>query len=287
MDSEGFLRVGGLQIFYRSEGEPAKGTVLGLHGGPGGTYDYLSPLFDLARHGYRVVLYDQTGGGKSEVPKDKSSYTVERFVEEVEGVRKALGLRKFHLYGHSWGGMLAQAYALNYQRNLSSLIISGSTASIPEFDAEMEKIFLTLPADVRKKVTKYESAGDFENPELLAAYDVFNRRHQCRLDPWPEAVQWAFAHFSRPVGETMFGPYLVKVTGNMRYWDVTDRLGKLKLSTLIICGDLDFLTPRLHHIMHRKIRGSKLVVLKGISHASMWEARDDYIKALRVFLDRI
>ncbi len=83
----------------------------------------------------------------------------------------------------------------------------------------------------------------------------------------------------------MFGPYTMQVTGNMRYWDVTDRLGALKLSTLIICGDLDFLTPRLHHIMHRKIKGSKLVVMKGISHASMWEGRDEYIKALRVFLD--
>ena len=85
----------------------------------------------------------------------------------------------------------------------------------------------------------------------------------------------------------MFGPNMIAVSGNMRYWDVTEKLGTLKLPSLIICGDKDFLTPRLHEILHRKIRGSKLVVMKGVSHGSMWDARKAYIRHLADFLNSL
>ena len=283
MDPEGFVTVGGFRMFYRSEGEPVKGTLLGLHGGPGGTYDYLTPLFDLAKNGYRVVLYDQSGGGKSQRLKDPSLYTIERYVQEVEGVRKALGLGRVHLYGHSWGGMLAQAYALEHQANLASLILSGTACSIPALMAEGKKVFEGLPADVKKTVTKYEALGDYENPEYLAAIEKFNHIHQA-LDPWPETLKFVFDNFSPPVSMTMFGPSLVAVSGNMRYWDVTDRLPSLRVPTLIICGDRDFLTPKLHEAIHGKIKGSKLVVMKGVSHGSMWDDRRGYVGHLASFL---
>ena len=285
MEPEGFLSVGGFRIYYRSEGDPARGTVLGLHGGPGGCYDYLTPLFDLAKEGYRVILYDQSGGGKSERLRDASLYSIERYVEEVEGVRKALKLRKVHLYGHSWGGMLAQAYALKYQSNLTSLILSGTTSSVPALAEESAKVFQTLPSAVREKVAKYEGAADFENPEYLGAVDTFNHRFQALVDPWPATLKYSFETFSLPVTNTMFGPYMVAITGNMRYWDVTDKLGKLKVPCLIICGDRDFLTPRLHRTMYEKIRGSRLVIMKGVSHGSMWDARDAYVKHLADFLN--
>jgi proline iminopeptidase len=287
MYPEGFLTIGGFRIFYRSEGKPVRGTLLGLHGGPGGSYDYLVPLFDLAGSGYRVVLYDQSGGGKSERLKNPALYNIERYVEEVEGVRRALKLGKVHLYGHSWGGMLAQAYALKYQANLSSLILSGTTPSIPALMQEGEKVFRSLPADIRKAVTKYESEGDFENPEYLAAIDKFNHMHQALVDPWPQALKHVFEGFSIPVGNTMLGPNLATVSGNMRYWDVTDRLRALKIPCLIICGDRDFLTPKLHRLLQRRIRGSKLVVMKGVSHGSMWDARAVYVGHLKKFLDSL
>ncbi|MDG6899060.1 MAG: proline iminopeptidase-family hydrolase [Nitrososphaerota archaeon] len=284
MDPEGFLTIGGFRVFYRSEGEPRRGTLLGLHGGPGGCYDYLAPLFDLAERGYRVVLYDQSGGGKSQRLNDPSLFNIERYVEEAEGVRSALELGRVHLYGHSWGGMLAQAYALKYQANLSSLILSGTTSSVPMLVAEGEKVFRALPAYVRNTVTKYEALGDYENPKYLAAIERFNHTHQA-LDPWPEALKYVFENFSQPVGLTMFGPNLISVSGNMRYWDVTDRLSSLKVPCLVICGDKDFLTPRLHETLHEKIRGSRLIVMKGVSHGSMWDARGAYVRHLAGFLD--
>ena len=282
---EGFIRVGGLSVYYRSQGKPAKGTLLALHGGPGGSYDYLTPLLGLEQRGFRVVLYDQSGGGKSEVPKDRSNFTMEHFVEEVEGVRSALDLGKVHLYGHSWGGMLAQGYALKHRKNLRSLTLSGTTPSIPMLESEMEQIFEKLPPKLKAAVNKYEPIGDYQNPEYVAAMDVFNHMYQCRLDPWPETLVYSFNHFSVPVGETMFGLNLVKVTGNMKYWDVTSQLRKLRVPCLVICGDHDFLTPRLHKELHKAIRGSKLVILKGVSHGSMWEAPGPYLGAIEKLLN--
>jgi len=214
--------------------------------------------------------------------KDPALYTIERYVEEVQGVRKALKLGKVHLYGLSWGGMLAQAYALKYQSNLQSLILSGTTSSIPLWEKELQS---SLPADIRKAVTKYESEGDFQNPEYLAASEKFYRLHFCLLDPRPETLQYVFENFSFSVLNTMLGPNMVTISGNMRYWDVTERLRTLKVPCLIICGDKDFLTPRLHELLHRNIRRSKLVVMKRVAHISMWEAREAYIRLIADFLD--
>lgn len=279
--------MGGLKLFYRSVGKAKRGTLLALHGGPGGSYDYLYPLFDLAEAGYRVVIFDQSGGGKSEVPKDRALFTVEHFVAEVEGIRSELNLGRVHLYGHSWGGMLAQEYALKFQRNISSLILSGTTSSVPALEREMERVFRRMSKKAQDAVAKYEAAGDFDNPEYSKAVDEFNRKHQCRLDPWPLTLKFAFEHFSRPVGETMFGLNLVTVSGNMKYWEVTGRLSRIRVPTLVLCGEHDFLTPKLHQEIQRKIGGSKLVVLKGASHGAMWEKRRAYVGALRGFLSQI
>jgi len=287
VDPEGFLHVRGLKIYFRSEGEADKGTLLCMHGGPGYTYDYLTPLFDLARFGYRVVIYDQAGSGKSGIPKDPARYTIESFVEDAEGVRRALGLKKIHLLGFSWGGMLAQAYALEYQRNLASLILSGTTPSVPLLKQEAARLFRALPADARETITKHEKTGEFDNPEYAKALEEFQRRHTLRVSPAPDPLTYSDEHLNREVGRVMFGPNLVEVTGNMRYWDVTERLGELRVPCLVMCGEHDFLSPKLHRVLHRKIRGSKLVILKGASHLSMWEKRDAYIKTVAGFLDSL
>ena len=127
--SEGHAKVLGFKLYYRSFGRPDKGTVLGLHGGPGGTHNYLLPLTDLVQFGYRIVLYDQIGCGKSERPKSAKHYTQSRAVDEVEGVRRALRLGRIHLFGSSYGGVLALDVALKYQKSLRSLMISSGFAS--------------------------------------------------------------------------------------------------------------------------------------------------------------
>jgi proline iminopeptidase len=214
---------------------------LTLHGGPGASHDYLLPLSKLAEFGVTVFFYDQFGCGRSEEPSDASKFSVEYAVEEVEEVRrKAFGGEKIHLYGSSYGGMLALAYALSYQSNLNGLMVSGGLYSVPFAVKEMRRLKSELPADTRAVLEKYEKAGDYMNPEYLAAVDVFYRRHVLRLASWPEEVLRSFKYIQeRRVYALMNGPNEFTITGTIRDYDITDRLHTIHVPTLITAGEFD------------------------------------------------
>jgi len=285
--SEGYLNVEGHQFFYRSFGEPSKGTVLCLHGGPGATHDYMLSLTDLTEFGYRVIFYDQLGCGKSDVPKNTALFTVERAVEEVEIMRKALKLAKINLVGSSWGGMLAIAYALQYQKNLKSMVTIGGLASVPRTTAEMQKMKSQLPDDVQAVMRKYEETGDYENPEYLKAVEVFYRKHLCRLNEWPKELVYSLDHISKPVYLTMNGPNEFTIIGNIRYWDVTHLLHKIHVPTLVTGGKFDEVSPVEARSIHRGIKGSRLVTFQKSSHLPMWEERERFMTVVRKFLDGV
>jgi len=277
----------GFNLFYKVIGEPTMGTILCLHGGPGGTHDYMLPLADLAQRGYRVVFYDQLGCGKSELPKNVTLFTVERAVEEVEGIRRALGLGKVILLGSSWGGMLAIAYALKYQKNLKSIVTIGGLASVPLTTAEMDRMKRELPAEIVEILTRYEQEGDFENPEYLKAVQVFYRQHLCRLPEWPKELLYTMEHTSRPVYHTMNGPNEFTTIGNIRYWDATSQLHKIRVPTLVMGGRYDEVSPKVARSIHKGIKRSKLVTFRNSSHLPFWEEREKFMGVVRRFLDNV
>ena len=284
---EGYVKILGFNLFYRTYGRPTKGTVLCLHGGPGATHDYLLSLEDLAQFGYRVVLIDQLGCGKSDRPRGTGLYTIAHNVEEVEGVRRALRLGTVHLMGSSYGGALAIATALKYQRNLRSLIVTGGLASVPLTVREMRRLVNRLPPKVRETIAKYEALEDYRNPKYLAAVDVFYRRYVCRLPVWPREVTYSFEHLSGPVYFTMNGPNEFTIIGTIKDWDVTDQLPRIHIPTLVTVGRYDEVTPRVAESIHRGITGSKLVRFEKSAHLAMWEERSHYIEVLRNFLDGV
>jgi len=274
-------------LFYRVFGEARRGTVLCLHGGPGATHDYLLPMADLIEYGYKVVFYDQLGCGRSEMPDDTSLFTVERGVEEVEGIRRALNLGRIHLMGSSYGGLLAIAYALKYQENLKSLIISSGLASVPLAVAEMQRLKSELPPEIQETLRKYEEIGDYENPEYLKAVQEFYKRHLCRLPEWPKELVYTMEHMSKPVYYTMNGPNEFTIIGTLKDWDVTDQLHKIRVPCLITVGRYDEVTPKVAESMHQRIKGSKLVIFENSSHVAMWEEREKFIEVVRKFLEEV
>jgi proline iminopeptidase len=230
---------------------------------------------------------DQLGCGKSDRPRGTSLYTIAHNVEEVEGVRKALRLGKIHLMGSSYGGALAIATALKYQRNLRSLIITGGLASVPLTVREMQRLVTRLSPSARAAIAKYEAAGDYENPKYLAAVMEFYRRYLCRLPVWPREVSYSLEHMSRPVYHTMNGPNEFTIIGTIKDWDVTDQLPKIKVPTLVTVGRYDEVTPVVAKSIHRGIRGSRLVQFEKSSHLAMWEERTRYIEVVRDFLNAV
>src|SRR6266436_9015178 len=121
-------------------------------------------LLPLARHN-RLIFIDERGSGRSQKLEHATGYTVENMVEDVEGVRQALGLGKISLLGHSYGGALAQAYALKYQRNLSHLILGSTFASTRELNEALAKMKAEMDPKDRERVNALEAAGLFNKGE--------------------------------------------------------------------------------------------------------------------------
>ncbi len=282
--TEGYVDVGPGRIWYESAGDGP--TLMLLHGGPGAPSDYLIPLMVLADEGYRVVRYDQLGSRRSDKPDDPTLWQVARFVEELETVRRELDLGPMHLLGQSWGSFLALEYALQHQDGLKSLVLYSGAASTAECVAGMDSLRRQLPEETQQQLASYEAAGDTDHPLYLSALDVLYRRHLCRLDPWPELLEESMDHMAKPVYNTMWGPNEFTCAGNLWDWDRTNRLGEIRVPTLITCGRYDEVVPSCSETMQRGIPGAELVIFEESSHLAHFEEPDRYLGVLRDFLRR-
>jgi proline-specific peptidase len=283
---EGYLEVPGGRVWYRAVGEQSDATpLLCLHGGPGFTHYYLEPLEALAEH-RRVIFYDQLGCGRSDQPDDLSLWTVDRFVEELAQVREALGLEKLHLFGSSWGGMLAMQYTLDRRPELASLTLCGSPASMIRWVSDCEELLAEEPAEVRQVIREHEAAGFTACPEYQSAILGFYRKHVCRLRPWPAGLERSFAEAGYVVYNTMNGPSEFTVTGTLKTWSVMDRLAEISVPTLLVGGRYDECTPGHLTEMHSRIPRSQLVIIEDASHLCFAEQPAQFNDIINEFMDR-
>ena len=283
---EGHVEVKGIKLHYERFGKGNRHRLLTLHGGPGGTHDYLLPLADLAAHDFDIVFYDQFGCGKSDDPKNESDYSLEYAVEEVEGVRKRFfGDSKVNLFGNSWGGMLSLAYAIKYQDRLITLTSSSGLSSIPETVKEMHRLISYLPENHRKAIEEHEEKGDFGHPDFVAATNYFMRQHLLRRDEVPDEISRMMEMTnSRGTYLKMNGPSEFTIIGSIKDIDFTNQLHVIKVPTLITCGKYDEVTPNIAETLHRNIGGSELEVFPESSHLQFWEEREDYMRRLSDFI---
>lgn len=263
--------------------------MLTLHGGPGFTHEYLECFEDfLPQAGIEFYYYDQLGSFYSDQPKDKSLWNVERFREEVEQVRTALGLDNFILYGSSWGGMLGMEYALKYQQHLKTLVISNMTASVSSYLEYLNELRGRLPLKMQEILNKYENLGEYNAPEYQ---EVLSKRlymkHFCRVDPWPEPVERCIKHVNNDVYNTMQGANEFVVTGTFKDWDRWNDICSIKVPTLLFVGRYD--TMRVEDIqkMGKLIPNSRVVICENGSHLSMYDDQKTYFRALIRFIQDV
>jgi L-proline amide hydrolase len=289
---EQFIAIDGHRVWTRRVGTasaPDRLPLVLLHGGPGVPSDYLEPLEQLAADGREVIRYDQLGCGRSDHPDDPALLQVERFVAELAEVREALGLDRLHLYGQSWGGMLALEVALSGAPGIASLVLSNAPASMPLWVAETMRLRRALPADVQAVLDALEQAGSTDSPAYQEAMMAFYGRHVCRLDPWPDCLVRSFSAMEEDprVYQAMCGPSEFHITGSLRDWDVSDRLGEIRQPTLVIGGQFDEATPTITEALHRGIPHSEWVVLDDCSHLCHLEQPEAYRSLLSQFLQRV
>jgi proline iminopeptidase len=292
---EGFVDANGALIYYKTIG---RGTPLViLHGGPGATHDYFLPyLLPLCRQ-HQLIFIDERGSGKSEKLEDASAYTVENMVEDIEALREALKLGRIALLGHSCGGVLAQAYGLKYQQNLTHLILCSTFHSTIKMNEVFHRIKENMPLELRQRIDGMEKVGLFGHgkeyekrrytPEyMIAAWGegyfpyLYQNRPDPSYDPLTSGFAWdVYYEMWGRRGEFM-------IDGNLKSVEYGNRLSSIKVPTLITVGDHDECAPWLSEEMHKAIPGSKLVVLPKSGHMTFVDQPDMFIRAVNDFLQR-
>jgi proline iminopeptidase len=260
--------------------------VLTLHGGPGATHSYLE-CFEkfLPQAGIEFYYYDQLGCGFSEKPADASLWSLDRFRDEVEQVRGALGLDNFILYGHSFGAMLAIEYALRYPMTLRKLVLSNMTASSLDYDTYLHQLRSTVSPEVREKMDQFEKDSRYDDPQYEALVREFlYAKNGCRLDPFPEPVERTSKLLAKAVYNTMHGPNVFLTTGNLKLWDRWTDLMRIQTPTLTIGSRWDQVDPtEVEKEAHKLPRGRYAFCSNG-SHMSMWDDQQSYFDQLIPFL---
>ena len=285
-DEEGKIGVSGHRVWYRRVGEGGIPLLL-LHGGPGAGHDYLEPLAGLAES-RTVIFYDQLGCGRSDQPDDPSLWRIERFVQEVDTVRDALGLDQVHILGQSWGGWLAIEYMLGAPQGVEGLVLASTSASIPQFVDEAQRLIGEMPEAIANAIRQHEASGEYDHPEFLAAVDAFEQRHVCRLDPWPAALlrtsENLKAEGGRRVYNTMNGPTEFTIIGSLKGWNRVNRLHEITVPTLITVGRYDEITPTCAETIHQGIANSQVAVFEESAHCAHLEETEAYLATVGEFL---
>ena len=285
---------GTFRVWTKRVGNNPRIKVLLLTGGPGLSHAYLE-AFDsfFPGAGIQYYYYDQLGTGYSDHPKDVGLWTLPRAVEEVEQVRRALGLDRhnFYLYGHSWGGVLALQYALKYQQHLKGLIISNMMASGPAYNAYAHRVLMPkMDQAALAEILKLEKEGKTGDPRymqlLMANYYT---RHVLRMPPaqWPEPVTRALDHVNEAMYVRMQGPSEMGLGGRLTHWDVSKQLGDIRVPTLTIGARYGTMDPKYMRWMAGQVQHGRYLYCPHGSHLAMYDDQAIYMAGLIRFIDDV
>ena len=280
------VNAGKNKVWTKKVGDGAVKVLL-LHGGPAFTHAYLEAFESfLPEAGIEFYYYDQLGCGNSDIPQDPSFWNLPRFLTEVEEVRQGLGLDRFVLYGHSWGGILALEYALHYQQHLRGLIISNMTASSAAYLKHMNVLKKQmLPQAKVDRLNELESKQAYASPEYesIIQEDLYPQM-LCRLQPWPEPVTRSIANHNDAIYTQMQGKSEFEVTGNLKTWDRWSRLHEIRVKTLTIGSKYDEMDPDDMRKMSQLVQNGLYAFCPNGSHLCMWDDQAIYFRQLLAFL---
>ena len=295
----GSVQAAGVQMISLKEGykvwtkrfgnSPMK--VLLLHGGPAATHEYMEAFESFfPQANIEFYHYDQLGSKRSDQPENDSLWTIDRFVEEVEQVRQALGLNKdnFFLLGNSWGGILGMEYALKYQDNLKGLIVCNMTADFGKYEAYNSYLRSQLRPSLIDTFEYYEARKEFQHPvyqELV--FEEYYRKHICRLPDWPEAILRSFGNINQHVYEYMQGPSEFVPGGILKGWSVWDRLAEISVPTLTVGAKYDTMKPEEMEEMSKLVQTGRYLYCPNGSHLAMWDDQEVFMTGVVEFIQDV
>lgn len=267
---ERLVEVPGGNVFVRTISAGGDGVPLvGLHGGPGFPSYYLEPLAALATD-RPVILFDQLGCGRSDRPRDDALWTIERFSDELDAVLAACGHPRYHLFGHSWGTMLATRYITRHGSARVASVVMGSPAlQIDWWEEDCAALIAELPQPHRGVLEEAARSGHYEGPGYEAAHAAFYGRHVCKRGMESELFQRTIEGAGLDVYMRIQGPNEFTVTGDMKGWDLTPELAALGVPVLYLTGAEDEARPTTVARFATLTPGSRMVVIPDAAHLTM------------------
>lgn len=284
--------VGDFKVWTKRFGTNPRIKILLLHGGPAMTHEYME-CFEtfFQREGFEFYEYDQLGSYYSDQPKDSSLWVTERFVEEVEQVRQAIGADQsnFYFLGNSWGGILAMEYALKYQKHLKGLLISNMVASAPEYGKYAAEVLAEqMNPAVLAEIRAIEAKKDFANPRYMELLmPNFYKEHICRLKEWPDGLNRASKHANGEIYTLMQGPSEFGISGRLATWDITARLKEIAVPTLMIGAKHDTMDPKAMEAQSKMVQHGSYLFCPNGSHLSMWDDQKVFMNGVIAFIHSV
>lgn len=282
---------GEFTVWTKRMGNNPDARLLLLHGGPGATHEYFEPCDTyLAAAGIEYIYYDQLGSFYSDQPDEPELWEIDRFVDEVEQVRIALGLdsSNFYLLGHSWGGVLAIEYALRHQQHIKGLIISNMMSSVPAYNEYAETVLMPRMDQAKlAKVKAYEASGETSNPEYEALLMEIHYVHHVLRRPaeqWPDPVGRAFAHLNSSIYVPLQGPSELGASGKLLNWNRTADLASINTRTLVLGAEHDTMNPRYLEHMASVLPNGRAHICPNGAHMAMFDDAESYFGALCDFI---
>lgn len=280
---DGSFVSGGVALHYRGVGSGTP-TVL-LSGGPGFTVDYMVPVGDFLPAGYQRIYFEQRGTGRSRPAKlNPESLTLQTAVDDLEGLRVNLKQDRLLLVGHSWGGMLAMAYAAAHPDRVDRLILIASGGPTLEFAQWFgDNIEARLrPEDVQARNYWRTAAKSGIPPDKVALESVraivpgyfFDRNKALTF-----AAALKEGELHNDVSELLFADL-------GKHYDLRARLKTLDRPVLIVQGHQDPIGDKTAEDIHALIAGSVLVYINKSGHFPWLEQPDDFRRALAEFLTK-
>ncbi len=284
---EGYVDAGrGVRLFYRLLGT-GPDTVVMIHGGPGLTMDYfLEDLAPLAEHN-TLLFYDQRGTGRSTLVSDSVSLDAQRFVEDVEAIRKHFGIERLTLLGHSWGAAVVALYAMRYPEHLSRIIIIGG---LPLQKYQLTEAFTQMEAkrdsNTLKRMRELFAArlADPGNTDVCTAYytlwfQPFFGNHKSASGSKGNFCAGTFA--SRRNKMLSVDKFTMASLGQ---WDWRSSLSQVRVPALVIHGTMDPLPLDGAKAWASVLPNGQLLLLDGVGHFPYLEVPDRFFEVVNEFL---
>lgn len=286
---------GTFKVWTKRVGNNPDAKLLLLHGGPGCTHEYFEAADSyLPAAGIEYYYYDQLGSTYSDQPDEPDLWELDRFVDEVEQVRRALGLDRsnFFLLGQSWGGILAMEYALRHQENVKGLIISNMMASVPAYNEYAERVLMpAMNQEALNEIKVLEARGDIENPrymELLLEHHYVHHILRMPTEDWPDPVKRAFQHINQQIYVSMQGPSELGISEDAKLakWTRFDDLASIRVPTLVIGARYDTMDPRHMREMADRMSAGQYLECPNGSHLAIYDDQVTYFAGLIDFILR-